>query len=171
MNWSLASSKLCMLTGHYIYTYGTQPKSRVEDSAHCGSSECPAQLEKRVWNVASRSYQSHCCLYAWRDDSVTSASCLSFFSTPNSFVRLDVSALGMGLIAVLLLCSENSRRAALLRQWKEAGGVMLIGYAAFRNLALGKHVKDSSIWEEFCQALQVIFWMWRVAHNLLVCFS
>ncbi|XP_031481997.1 protein CHROMATIN REMODELING 20 isoform X2 [Nymphaea colorata] len=49
---------------------------------------------------------------------------------------------------------ENWQRAKLLAKWRRKGGVLLIGYAAFRNLSLGKFVKDKNIAGEICEALQ-----------------
>ncbi|CAH9080492.1 unnamed protein product [Cuscuta epithymum] len=48
----------------------------------------------------------------------------------------------------------RERRAELLQKWRSKGGVFLIGYAAFRNLSLGKHIKDRQIAREICQSLQ-----------------
>ncbi|PKA46223.1 DNA repair and recombination protein RAD54 [Apostasia shenzhenica] len=48
----------------------------------------------------------------------------------------------------------RERRAHLLTKWRTKGGVLLIGYAAFRNLSLGKHIKDKNIASEICNALQ-----------------
>ncbi|CAM6088651.1 unnamed protein product [Calypogeia fissa] len=58
---------------------------------------------------------------------------------------------------------ENAKRAALLSQWKEDGGVMLIGYTPFRNLSLGTHVRDKTTRDELCCALQ------NPGPDLLVC--
>lgn len=49
----------------------------------------------------------------------------------------------------------RERRAELLAKWRAKGGVFLIGYAAFRNLSLGKNVKDRNMAREICNALQV----------------
>ncbi|XP_050224563.1 protein CHROMATIN REMODELING 20 isoform X2 [Mercurialis annua] len=49
---------------------------------------------------------------------------------------------------------SRDRRAHLLAKWKAKGGVFLIGYAAFRNLSLGKNAKDRNMARELCQALQ-----------------
>ena len=49
---------------------------------------------------------------------------------------------------------ENTERAKLLTKWKKKGGVLLIGYAAFRNLSLGKYVKEKSVTDDICKALQ-----------------
>ncbi|KAK6288945.1 hypothetical protein POUND7_000486 [Theobroma cacao] len=48
----------------------------------------------------------------------------------------------------------RERRAELFARWKAKGGVFLIGYSAFRNLSLGKHVKDRHMAREICLALQ-----------------
>ncbi|XP_057961873.1 protein CHROMATIN REMODELING 20 isoform X2 [Malania oleifera] len=48
----------------------------------------------------------------------------------------------------------RERRVELLAKWRAKGGVFLIGYAAFRNLSLGKHVKDRHMAREICCALQ-----------------
>lgn len=50
----------------------------------------------------------------------------------------------------------RERRAELLAKWRAKGGVFLIGYSAFRNLSLGKNVKDRHMAREICYALQVI---------------
>ena len=52
---------------------------------------------------------------------------------------------------------DNVKRSKLLAKWKSRGGVMLIGYAAFRNCAIGKTVKEKAVRESFCATLQVIF--------------
>eukprot|EP01018_Ginkgo_biloba_P006063 Gb_33142 [translate_table: standard] len=49
---------------------------------------------------------------------------------------------------------ENAKRAKLLTKWKKSGGVLLIGYAAFRNLSIGKYVKEKAVADEICEALQ-----------------
>ncbi|RWW29249.1 hypothetical protein GW17_00006236 [Ensete ventricosum] len=49
----------------------------------------------------------------------------------------------------------RERRADLLSKWRVKGGIFLIGYAAFRNLSLGRHVKDRSTASEICHALHV----------------
>ena len=50
----------------------------------------------------------------------------------------------------------RDQRAELLTKWRTKGGVFLIGYTAFRNLSLGKRVKDRQTAREICSALQVI---------------
>ncbi|KAJ0967213.1 hypothetical protein J5N97_024130 [Dioscorea zingiberensis] len=47
----------------------------------------------------------------------------------------------------------RERRAHFLEKWRAKGGVLLIGYAAFRNLSLGRHVKDRNIATQIFQAL------------------
>ncbi|XP_047316242.1 protein CHROMATIN REMODELING 20 [Impatiens glandulifera] len=49
---------------------------------------------------------------------------------------------------------SRERRAELLAKWRRKGGIFLISYAAFRNLSLGKHVKDRQIASNICLALQ-----------------
>ncbi|XP_077229028.1 protein CHROMATIN REMODELING 20-like isoform X2 [Tasmannia lanceolata] len=49
---------------------------------------------------------------------------------------------------------SRDRRAELLAKWRRKGGVLLIGYAAFRNLSLGKNVKDKNMAVEISHALQ-----------------
>ncbi|XP_072955978.1 protein CHROMATIN REMODELING 20 isoform X2 [Typha angustifolia] len=49
---------------------------------------------------------------------------------------------------------NRERRPYLLSKWRVKGGVLLIGYAAFRNLSLGRHIKDRNAATEICQALQ-----------------
>ncbi|KAJ8441166.1 hypothetical protein Cgig2_024895 [Carnegiea gigantea] len=48
----------------------------------------------------------------------------------------------------------RDQRAELLTKWRTKGGVFLIGYTAFRNLSLGKRVKDRQTAREICSALQ-----------------
>ncbi|KAA3472957.1 protein CHROMATIN REMODELING 20 [Gossypium australe] len=48
----------------------------------------------------------------------------------------------------------RERRAELLAKWRRKGGIFLIGYTAFRNLSLGKHVKDRNMARDICYALQ-----------------
>ncbi|KAK9082988.1 hypothetical protein Scep_029459 [Stephania cephalantha] len=50
--------------------------------------------------------------------------------------------------------SSSEKRLDLLTKWRRKGGVLLIGYASFRNLSLGKHVKDRHVAREICYALQ-----------------
>lgn len=57
---------------------------------------------------------------------------------------------------------SRERRAELLAKWKAKGGIFLIGYAAFRNLSLGKHVKDKNMARELASVLQN-------APDILVC--
>ncbi|GAB4835468.1 hypothetical protein Ancab_000376 [Ancistrocladus abbreviatus] len=49
---------------------------------------------------------------------------------------------------------SRERRAELLSKWRRKGGVFLIGYTAFRNLSLGKNVKDLQTAKEICSSLQ-----------------
>ncbi|KAH0433769.1 hypothetical protein IEQ34_026952 [Dendrobium chrysotoxum] len=56
----------------------------------------------------------------------------------------------------------RERRSHLLAKWRAKGGIFLIGYAAFRNLSLGRHVKDRNIASEICHAL-------RYGPDVLVC--
>ncbi|KAK4403828.1 protein CHROMATIN REMODELING 20 [Sesamum angolense] len=49
----------------------------------------------------------------------------------------------------------RDKRVELLSKWRTKGGVFLIGYAAFRNLSLGKYVKDQNMAKEISHALQV----------------
>ena len=49
----------------------------------------------------------------------------------------------------------RDRRAELLAKWRAKGGVFLIGYTAFRNLSVGKNIKDRNMAREICYALQV----------------
>ncbi|GFQ04948.1 protein chromatin remodeling 20 [Phtheirospermum japonicum] len=48
----------------------------------------------------------------------------------------------------------REKRVELLTKWKDNGGVLLIGYAAFRNLFLGKYVKDRDVDNEISCLLQ-----------------
>nr|POE99701.1 protein chromatin remodeling 20 [Quercus suber] len=52
------------------------------------------------------------------------------------------------------MCFDRERRAELFAKWRAKGGVFLIGYTAFRNLSLGKNVKDRHMAREICYALQ-----------------
>ncbi|KAI3776396.1 hypothetical protein L1987_46177 [Smallanthus sonchifolius] len=56
----------------------------------------------------------------------------------------------------------RDRRIELLMKWRAKGGVFLIGYTNFRNLSLGKHVKDRQMAKEFCRVL-------RDGPDILVC--
>lgn len=47
----------------------------------------------------------------------------------------------------------REQRAELLMKWRTKGGVFLIGYTAFRNLSLGKNVKDRQTAKEICCVL------------------
>ncbi|XP_020083908.1 protein CHROMATIN REMODELING 20 isoform X2 [Ananas comosus] len=49
---------------------------------------------------------------------------------------------------------SRERRPYLLSKWRVKGGVLLIGYASFRNLSLGKHVRDRNAAAEMCHILQ-----------------
>ncbi|KAL8517913.1 hypothetical protein ACS0TY_009283 [Phlomoides rotata] len=49
----------------------------------------------------------------------------------------------------------REKRLGLLMKWRTKGGVFLIGYTAFRNLSLGKYVKDPDLANDISQALQV----------------
>ncbi|XP_024393599.1 protein CHROMATIN REMODELING 20 isoform X2 [Physcomitrium patens] len=49
---------------------------------------------------------------------------------------------------------DNVNRARLLGKWQRCGGVMLIGYTAFRNLSIGKTVKDKIVRDNLCTSLQ-----------------
>ncbi|XP_011038466.1 PREDICTED: protein CHROMATIN REMODELING 20-like isoform X2 [Populus euphratica] len=49
---------------------------------------------------------------------------------------------------------SRERRVELLAKWRAKGGVFLIGYSAFRNLSLGKNVKERNMAREMCNALQ-----------------
>ncbi|KAL3654023.1 hypothetical protein CASFOL_003704 [Castilleja foliolosa] len=48
----------------------------------------------------------------------------------------------------------RERRVELLTKWRTKGGIFLIGYSAFRNLSLGKYVKDRDIAKELSHLLQ-----------------
>ncbi|XP_074572269.1 protein CHROMATIN REMODELING 20 isoform X2 [Curcuma longa] len=56
----------------------------------------------------------------------------------------------------------RERRLDLLSKWRMKGGVFLIGYAAFRNLSLGRHVKDRNTASDISHVL-------RVVPDILVC--
>ncbi|CAN8294962.1 unnamed protein product [Cochlearia groenlandica] len=57
---------------------------------------------------------------------------------------------------------SRERRLDLLKKWQNKGGVFLMGYATFRNLSLGKGVKDLNAAREICNAL-------RDGPDILVC--
>ncbi|XP_010528765.1 PREDICTED: protein CHROMATIN REMODELING 20 isoform X2 [Tarenaya hassleriana] len=57
---------------------------------------------------------------------------------------------------------SRERRLELLTKWRHKGGVFLIGYSAFRNLSLGRGVKDLNTAKEICYAL-------RDGPDILVC--
>lgn len=61
-----------------------------------------------------------------------------------------------GCMTSLLIDICRDRRLELLMKWRKKGGVFLIGYTNFRNLSLGKHVKDRHMAKEFHRVLQVI---------------
>ncbi|CAH1777536.1 unnamed protein product [Owenia fusiformis] len=46
-----------------------------------------------------------------------------------------------------------TERADYLEQWMEGGGVMVIGYEMFRNLASGKNIKKKKVKESFAKSL------------------
>uniref|UniRef100_A0A452YC62 Transcriptional regulator ATRX n=1 Tax=Aegilops tauschii subsp. strangulata TaxID=200361 RepID=A0A452YC62_AEGTS len=46
------------------------------------------------------------------------------------------------------------KRLYLLNKWRAKGGVLLIGYSSFRNLSLGRHVKEKDTADEISNALQ-----------------
>ncbi|KAI4303028.1 hypothetical protein MLD38_038709 [Melastoma candidum] len=48
----------------------------------------------------------------------------------------------------------RERRLELLTKWKTKGGVFLISYSSFRNLSLGKYVKDSKMARDIIRSLQ-----------------
>lgn len=54
---------------------------------------------------------------------------------------------------------SRERRAALILKWRSKGGVFLMGYTAFRNLALGKQIKDRQVAKEISEALQVLLFL------------
>ncbi len=59
------------------------------------------------------------------------------------------------IIDLVLGSRDNMKRAMLLSRWQKYGGVMLIGYTAFRNLSMGKTVRDKLVREDLCTSLQV----------------
>lgn len=68
-----------------------------------------------------------------------------------SFYCLNLSSCCNFVVPVF----SRERRSELLAKWRFKGGVFLIGYTAFRNLSLGKHVKDRHMARDICHALQV----------------
>jgi hypothetical protein len=77
------------------------------------------------------------------------------------------------LSLTFVFCRVN--RPYLLTKWRKKGGVLLIGYSTFRNLSLGKHVKDRNAANEISYALQVIFqvlcFIVKIFSLLIVSFS
>ncbi|ONK70933.1 uncharacterized protein A4U43_C04F3010 [Asparagus officinalis] len=55
---------------------------------------------------------------------------------------------------LLLEDVPRDQRAFYLAKWRDKGGILLIGYSAFRSLSLGRHVKDRNTANEICHALQ-----------------
>ncbi|KAK4436059.1 protein CHROMATIN REMODELING 20 [Sesamum alatum] len=53
------------------------------------------------------------------------------------------------------MCGPRTKTALIVTPWRTKGGVFLIGYAAFRNLSLGKYVKDQNMAKQISHALQV----------------
>lgn len=75
------------------------------------------------------------------------------------------------ILADGVITVARDRRTELLAKWRAKGGVFLIGYTAFRNLSLGKHVKDLHMAREIRSAFQVIvtfsppvFWHCNTLH-------
>jgi transcriptional regulator ATRX len=56
----------------------------------------------------------------------------------------------------------RERKGELLMKWRRKGGVFLIGYASFRNLFLGKHIKDHQMAKDIHEIL-------RDGPDILVC--
>ncbi|KAL7148380.1 hypothetical protein ABFS83_06G174400 [Erythranthe nasuta] len=48
----------------------------------------------------------------------------------------------------------KEKRVEVLTKWRTKGGIFLIGYTAFRNLSLGKYVKDQDSAKQISDALQ-----------------
>lgn len=48
----------------------------------------------------------------------------------------------------------REKRVDLFMKWRAKGGIFLIGYTAFRNLSLGKYIKDRDTAREISRALQ-----------------
>ena len=70
-------------------------------------------------------------------------------------VNLYLLGLGWNGPSDLFFC--RVKRPDLLTKWRVKGGVLLIGYSSFRNLSLGKHVKDKNSANEITYALQVTY--------------
>lgn len=81
--------------------------------------------------------------------------CLFIYFIFHSGYLSDSTTLEHNVAADIFLFARE-RRAELLAKWRAKGGVFLIGYSAFRNLSLGKNVKDRHMAREICYALQVI---------------
>lgn len=54
------------------------------------------------------------------------------------------------------MINARERRVELLAKWRRKGGVFLISYTAFRNLSVGKNIKDRTVAREIISALQVV---------------
>ncbi|XP_076904169.1 protein CHROMATIN REMODELING 20-like [Bidens hawaiensis] len=65
--------------------------------------------------------------------------------SPNEFKPLRV---------YMLEDVPRDRRLELLKKWRAKGGALLIGYTNFRNLSLGRHIKDCHVAKEFRTVLQ-----------------
>ena len=48
---------------------------------------------------------------------------------------------------------DNHKRAEYLQEWQDDGGVMILGYDMFRNLASGSHVRQKKLRETFEKCL------------------
>ncbi|GJT97781.1 protein chromatin remodeling 20 isoform X1 [Tanacetum coccineum] len=76
---------------------------------------------------------------------------------PTEFKHLRVFMLDdVPSFGALLVDYPWDRRLDLLMKWRAKGGVFLIGYTNFRNLSLGKHIKDRNMAKELCKALEMM---------------
>eukprot|EP00960_Hanusia_phi_P041191 754881-Hanusia_phi.AAC.2 len=57
------------------------------------------------------------------------------------FKKWILSSVNLPVRVLMDAGSQNKARLAYIEEWMEEGGVMLIGYEQFRNLALGKNIR------------------------------
>lgn len=56
-------------------------------------------------------------------------------------------------VSELATVKRPQERSYMLQRWQEDGGVMIIGYEMYRNLAQGRNVKSRKLKEIFNKAL------------------
>lgn len=95
----------------------------------------------------------------------------------NPIAHLYFDCLNMTFSCLNMTFSSHAltreRRVELLAKWRRKGGVFLISYSSFRNLSLGKYVKDNKMAQDIIRALQVIEWrnIWLIECDNLFHFS